>query len=377
VESARDIFESRFNSIFVHAPMALQIFDVDGTYKYANDGWETHFETSRTKLPGFNLLADPQIAEKGFLPVVHQAIAGQVVRVPAHEYTPAESGKPGRHRWQEAYALPIRSGASREVIQEFALMCVDVTEKVMALNQARQSEEEMAKAIRSRDEFLAAASYELRTPVTSMRLQMQAMNKSIMKGESANVPENVVRALEQTDHSLEKLDSLIGDMLDVSRIQDGKLMLYPKPTDLGEVAREVLDRFSPALVTAGIALNTSLEDGVGGFWDSHRIDQLITNLVTNVIRHAPGSPVSVSVARAGNCAEFRIEDHGRGISAENHERIFDRFERIGSGDRVGGLGLGLFISRQIAESHGGKLELRSVPGSGATFVLTLPLSRVC
>jgi PAS domain S-box-containing protein len=362
-EAARLWSESRFGSLFEQAPMSLQIFSVDGLFKYANPAWEKHFGASREALRGYNLFGDPQLAEKGFIPLIQQAIAGQVVHVPPHEFVPAASGREGRALWQEVYIFPMRTHeAEGSRVLEIAVMALDLTE--------------VMHAIRVRDDFMSIASHELRTPITSIKLQMQSLARRLARDPSVAIAsEQLLRIVTQTDRALDRLVRLIGDMLDISRIQEGKLSIQGKPADLGEIAHEVLDRLEAALSAANIPLKLELSPGVTGVWDRDRIEQIVTNLVTNAIRYAPGAPLTVRVSRAGTRGELRVADQGRGIASEHLEQIFDRYVRLESSDNVGGLGLGLFISRQIAVAHGGELRAESEPGQGTVFVLSLPLTR--
>jgi signal transduction histidine kinase len=164
-------------------------------------------------------------------------------------------------------------------------------------------------------------------------------------------------------------------MLDISRIDAGKLQLERGEVDLAAIASDVVDRFEPQLAAAGCTVMRQLAPGVRGQWDAYRLDQVITNLITNAVKYAPGKPIEVKVARRDDLATLTVRDHGRGIGGSDRERVFRRFERATSSRNVSGLGLGLFISRQIVEAHGGRIALDDVDGGGAAFVVELPLLR--
>jgi signal transduction histidine kinase len=230
-------------------------------------------------------------------------------------------------------------------------------------------------ATRARDEFLSIASHELKTPLTSLKLQIQ-MNQRLMQHENPDAfsPERVRKLVETTDRQVDRLGRLVEDMLDVARVHTGKLTMEKSQVDLTELVREVIERISPQLSAAKCEIREKAEVGILGNWDRYRIEQVINNLLTNAIRYSPGKPIHIVVSKEGEKARLTVHDEGAGISPENHERIFQRFERAVSSGNISGLGLGLYISRQILESHQGTIHVESVPNEGATFIVELPLS---
>jgi PAS domain S-box-containing protein len=230
------------------------------------------------------------------------------------------------------------------------------------------------EAIRTRDSFLSIASHELRTPVTSMKLQTQIMKRSILKEDpTVFSPERVSKMVNQTDRSLDRLARLIDDMLDVSRIQAGKLSLIFEDFALDLLIHEVLERLEAQLAAAKIEVELEIQASPKGRWDRHRLDQVLTNLVTNAIRYAPGGPLKVRVMQRANRAVLEIEDRGPGIDKENHARIFQRFERLISANEISGMGLGLYIVKEIVLAHEGQIWVESEAGQGAKFIVELPL----
>jgi signal transduction histidine kinase len=162
-------------------------------------------------------------------------------------------------------------------------------------------------------------------------------------------------------------------MLDIARISTGRLTITKGPVNLGELVTELADRYRSLFATQGCELILDCDSGVVGQWDSFRIEQVVANLLTNAARYAPGKPVNISVKKAGDEAVLKVKDQGIGIAEENQKRIFQRFERAGPVAETGGLGLGLYIVRNIVEMHGGKIELRSALGVGSTFEVHLPI----
>jgi signal transduction histidine kinase len=161
-------------------------------------------------------------------------------------------------------------------------------------------------------------------------------------------------------------------MLDISRIGTGKLSMNRATVDLAELAREVVERMQPQLSAASCRLEIETDVGITGRWDRYRIEQVICNLLTNAIRYAPGKPIHVTVAAAGPLAVLRVRDEGQGIEPGSHERIFQRFERAVASSSISGLGLGLYICREIMTAHEGRIRVESALGQGATFIVELP-----
>ena len=243
----------------------------------------------------------------------------------------------------------------------------------------RQHEEEEGRAragleaaVKARDEFLSLASHELKTPLTSLMLQTQLLQKRRQRGEELP-PESVTRVLDQTARQTERLARLVNDMLDISRLAAGKLALETETFDLVDLANDVVAKLGPQLSEAQCEVSVQAPESVVGTWDRYRLEQVLTNFLTNAARYAAGKPVEVSVRRLEQRAELRVRDNGRGIAQEDQERIFRKFERAVGGREVSGLGLGLFIVREIVEMHGGTVRVESGVGLGAAFTVALPL----
>lgn len=244
----------------------------------------------------------------------------------------------------------------------------DITER-------KRIEEELREAVRARDEFLSVASHELKTPLTAIGLQAQIMKRSIARSGEASLPAGrISKLIEQLDRQVQRLTRVVDDMLDISRLATGKLTIHVERFDLTELTREVVERFAPQIAPLGANILVETPEPVPGCWDRFRIEQVLMNLLTNAARYGEGKPIGVSVRRVDAHAELRVRDYGRGIAAENQERIFQRFERIASQQEPGGLGLGLFIVRQILHLHGGSIRVESRLGHGAVFVVELPLA---
>ncbi|WP_437494277.1 AAA family ATPase [Sorangium sp. So ce1014] len=254
--------------------------------------------------------------------------------------------------------------ADLELVQEVARRAA------MAIDNARLYRAAQ-EAIRARDEFLTVATHELNTPMTSLTLSLEAMDRALQPGRAWD-PRAIGRQIDRALRQATRLTRLNNQLLDVSRIHVDRLPLAVEEVDLGAVVRDVIARFKLDLERAGCSV--SLRDGgrIVGLWDRSRVGQIVTNLLANAIKFGAGKPVEIFLGEEGGIARLAITDHGIGIDAARQARIFERFERAVSDRHYGGLGLGLYISRRIADAHGGSIRVQSVPGAGATFLVELP-----
>ena len=272
----------------------------------------------------------------------------------------------GSHFWANVVITPIRDAADRLV--GFVKVTRDLTE-------AKRHEEERLRlaqaqeAIRLRDDFLSIASHELRTPLTAMQLLLESIRGNV---ETTDPPlaEKVQRATRIGD----RLAQLIEMLLDVSRIATGKLPLSLEPFDLVDAAREVILRMAAPAAKAGCALSLTVDAPAPGRWDRLRIEQIITNILANAVKYGADKPIDLSIGRDGDRAVLEIRDNGPGVPDRELARIFERFERASSTRHYGGLGLGLYVARQIAEAHQGSITARNLTDGGACFSVRLPIS---
>ncbi|MGE4232625.1 MAG: MASE1 domain-containing protein [Bacteriovoracia bacterium] len=237
-------------------------------------------------------------------------------------------------------------------------------------NEARSLEataRDLKDALRIRDEFLSIASHELKTPVTALKLQLETAKRRFPG------PDLLQRSLDNSGRQIDRLTKLIDDLLDVARIQSGKLAFNFEVVDLSKLIHEVIaDRLGEQISTAGATIEFDLED-VSGFWDRSRIEQILLNLISNAIKYAPHAPIKITTQKLGPTARLIIQDFGPGITQEEQEKIFEKFERTVAARRISGLGLGLFIVKKIVEGHQGCVRVESTPGLGSSFVVDLPI----
>jgi signal transduction histidine kinase len=256
--------------------------------------------------------------------------------------------------------------------------------QIEALEQARQRQEatlaelsaaqaQLQRALAMRDEFMSMVSHEMRTPLNTLYLETQLRKMQLERGNMAAFgAEQLQRMVARDDRQIQSIIRLIDDMLDVSRIRSGKLSLRPGWVELSGLLRRLVHDLTPQATTAGCTLTLDAGTPVSGWWDEFRIEQIVVNLLTNALRYGGQQPVEVTLLVEQDWVRIEVRDHGPGVAPEQQDKIFEPYER-GVGNEVpSGLGLGLYISRQLAEVHEGSLTLRSTPGEGAVFSLALP-----
>ena len=240
------------------------------------------------------------------------------------------------------------------------------------LEEIERQDGELRQAVRARDEFLSIASHELKTPLTPLQLQVQKLQ--VVAGRQSTSPglDRVVSGLEVADRQVVRLAKLVDNLLDISRITSQRLKLEYETFDLAALVRDVAGRFTQELARAGCTLILTADTPVTGSWDRTRVEQVVSNFLSNAIKYGAGNPVEVTVDIHQDRARIQVRDQGIGIASEDQPRIFERFERAVSEHNYAGLGLGLWIVRQIVDALGGTVKVDSEPGAGATFTVELP-----
>jgi signal transduction histidine kinase len=230
-------------------------------------------------------------------------------------------------------------------------------------------------AVSARDEFIAVAAHELRTPLTTLTLLIDHLIAPSLKPTSEPGLVSVqIRHLLALKRQVERLTLLAGEMLDVSRITSGGgLALKPGPVDLRDLVLEVIGRFDLEIRRRRITVTLDAPDSVVGVWDAARLDQVITHLLSNALKYGLGHPIEVSVRAAKSRALLVVRDHGIGIPEEEQAKILGPFAHAVAITHHEGLGLGLWIAREILTASGGRINVVSRPGEGSTFTVELPL----
>jgi signal transduction histidine kinase len=233
---------------------------------------------------------------------------------------------------------------------------------------------ERARAIRAREHFISVASHELRSPLAPIRLQVQRLLRNMQPGKEPMPRERVVEALVVIDRQVGHLTRLLEDVLDVTRLRLGRLQLSPKEMDLGALVDEIAETQREPLSQSGCTLKLERKGVLAGRWDRERLAQVITNLLSNAVKHGGAGVVELSLEGRAPWVRLTVRDHGPGVPEADRERIFARFERgvPESAAATRGVGLGLYIAREIVTAHGGRISVSSPPGGGAAFEISLP-----
>jgi PAS domain S-box-containing protein len=228
-------------------------------------------------------------------------------------------------------------------------------------------EHDLRASIQARDDFISVAGHELKTPVATLIMQMQNLEHALEMDPEAKLDDRIKAAT----RSALRMNGLVTRLLDVSRITAGRLRLEPEPVELTTVVHDVVSRFVEAQPNRTIRLQS--EPRVCGRWDRMRIEEVVDNLVGNADKYGQGKPVEVDLHTEDGTAVLRVVDHGIGIDAEHQQKLFQRFERAVTGREFQGMGLGLWISRQIVDASGGEIGIESALGQGSAFTVRLPL----
>jgi PAS domain S-box-containing protein len=264
----------------------------------------------------------------------------------------------------------------------FTKVTRDLTDRKKAEEELRRSNEQLEKrvqtrtaelerALKARDEFLSIASHELKTPLTALKLKLQLARRGASLA-THTTPAEAVQGFDAALAQLGKLEDLIEDLLDISRIQTGQLELERGEVDVLALAQEVVGRFKELAALASTPIRLVHDGPVWAQWDGRRVEQVLSNLLANALKYAPGQEVTLGLEAVANQVRLWVQDSGPGIAPEKQASLFERFERAGASPSVGGLGLGLFIARRIVEAHQGKIWVESAPGQGARFLVQLP-----
>jgi PAS domain S-box-containing protein len=288
--------------------------------------------------------------------------------------------KDGRRISVSVTISPIRNAVGRlvgasAIARDISERKQNELERENLLARERQSRAEAEAALRLRDEFLSIASHELRTPLATLNGYAQLALRRLGRADQLE-PERVVDALRAITSQSDKLNWLLGQLLDVSRLEVGKLALEPQVTDVVALVEQVVSgarvRDGEHVITFHAQLSHEAEV------DPLRLEQVLTNLLDNAIKYGAegGGPIEVVVSDAAQDAlEISVRDHGLGIPPDKRAQIFERFYQAHGNRHKSGMGLGLHISRQIVELHGGELTAEFPADGGSRFVVRLPLAR--
>jgi len=257
-----------------------------------------------------------------------------------------------------------------EILRSKVRVFVDLFRKTEMVRRQGEALRQAQQAARLRDDFLSRVGHELKAPLTALEVHLQgALREAARREEPVPLAQHVAK-LETLERNVAQLARQVEGLLDVSHPHTGRLA--PGEVDLAEVVREVAARFAQEAARARCSLTVRAEHAVVGPWDRARVEQVVTNLLSNALQYGAGQPVELVVGAADGQAMLEVRDRGLGIAEENHPRIFERFERAASHGTVAGFGLGLWLVRQIVNGLGGTVGVESTPGQGSAFRVALP-----
>lgn len=370
--------EADYRSIYETSPVGILNVGPNGHFLRCNRAFEEFVGYSEAELIALSFIKtthpeDVEISARE----MNSLLAGEKPNV---SFEKRFIRKDGQVVWGHVSASVLRNEKG-EFIKTISII-ENITERKLAeaardklLVQEQMARLEAQKAVNARDEFLSIASHELKTPLTTLALQTQLLNRLIEQGRLTTLSkEKQQDMLRISRQHLERLSLLIDSLLDVSRIGVGKIALKKVDINLYDLLNEILKHFQMEFKEKGCVVSLTGDTHIVGHWDKLRLEQVIVNLISNAIKFGAGKPISVKTFVENGKAKFTVSDMGIGISKENQTRIFERFERAVSVNSFGGLGLGLYIVKELVETHGGHISVESELGEGATFIVELPLS---
>jgi len=363
--------ERMFRELADALPQIVWITRPDGYHEYYNQHWWTYTGLSyeEAKGAGWNLLLHPDDRQRAIERWRHALESGEPYEV---EYR-FRRASDGQYRWFLGRALPLRDDQGR-VVRWFGT-CTDIDDQKRAEEDLQRAKDLAEGANQAKDQFLATVSHELRTPLSSILGYSQLLKMGLLE---ANETTEAIDAIER---GAKALAQLVEDILDTSRIINGKLRVQMEPVDMRAVIHDAIEAVVPLANEKSIMLTSSEGEGethVRG--DAHRLQQAVLNLLTNAVKFSPdGQTVNVALDNVQSALRVRVVDQGAGIKPDFLPSLFERFQQADSSSvrRHGGLGLGLSIVKHLIDLHGGTVEAASDgEGRGSTFTVLLPVLAV-
>lgn len=338
-----------YETITGNTPDLVYVFDLEARFSYANEALLNMW--GRTKEDSFG----KSLLEIGYEPwhaEMHEREIAHIIKT--HETVRGEVAFP-------------HATLGKRIYDYILVPVLDAQGQVTAIAGTTRDITEIKKLSAQKDEFLAIASHELKTPLTSVKAYGQVLQTIFQRKDDADA----VMALLRMDKQINKLTGLINDLLDVTRIQSGKIQFNNELFDITTLTEEIAENLQ--LTTEKHTLKKDLEEKTILFGDRERIGQVLTNLITNAIKYSPaGGDVLISLRKEKDGILLSVKDSGLGIPKDMHTKVFEQFYRVNHKHTIGGMGIGLYISAEIVQRSGGKIWVESTEGAGATFFVYLP-----
>ncbi len=268
----------------------------------------------------------------------------------------------------------------RGFLVALAEQCAQAIDRANLYHEAQQArvEAEAARhtaeqATQLRDTFISVASHELRTPLTATRAYAELLKKRL--GNRPELGDDERRMLDTIQEQSIRLDKMVENLLDITRLETGQLTLAPQPVVLNDLLSHLVTQITPTLRHHMLTLDMPSESLIANV-DELRLVQVVQNLIQNAVKYSPhGGPVTVTLSRDNNAAVIAVADRGIGIPKDAQEKLFTRFYRAANAEsnHINGLGVGLYVVREIVRLHGGEVSVESVEGAGSTFTIRIPL----
>lgn len=354
--------ENRFRNLANSMPQLIWTANANGEVDYYNE--------IASEYEGLELKADEQWS---WIPVVHPDDAEKTIEAWSLSLKQGTNfscehrikRKDDSYRWHLSRGVPIKN--AKGIVVKWYGTATDI-------HDLKTTGEALKFALTARDDFLSIASHELKTPLTSLKMQAQLQLRDIKRNNPAVFSKDKIAvSAERTDSLVNNLDRLVDDMLDISRIRTGKFSLQKQPNDLTQIVKAVVERMQENFFAAdGDKIKVISPDEATCMIDVLRKEQVVQNLLQNALKYGGGKKVEVVINHQPEKFIVSIKDEGIGIPKKKQEKIFDKFERAISAFEISGLGLGLYISREIIEAHQGKIWVESEPGKGTIFSFSLP-----
>ena len=334
------------------------------------------------QMPGMNGFELAELirgmARTRHLPIVFVSAAG---REPEYAFKGYENGAVDfLYKPLDAFAVKSKVRVFVDLYQQR----LELERQLAALEEARRrmqvlvgelqaTQGELQHAVQMRDEFMSMVVHELRTPLSVLAMEVRVRQHQLAADNAGFfATENLAKMFDRDQRQVRSLTRLIDDMLDVSQIRHGKLSIRRSRCDLVALLGRVVAEISAQSGEVPVTLQAGCETLVGD-WDEFRLEQVMVNLLTNALRYGANRPVTVELNQLPGVAQIRVRDQGVGIAPDDQARVFEQFVRLGDRRRVNGLGLGLYITRQLVEAHGGTIVVESRLGAGSIFTVSLPL----